>query len=310
MSLRIIHRERLHSNDPRLKRHVHHDSESRRYAFDTRGITIKSVRHQRHIPIFDQGDLGSCTGNAGVGCMGTGPFYGTVNNPKFAYAEAGAVACYSAATKLDDAHGQYPPTDTGSDGLSVAKALQAAGEISGYQHTFTLDDALKALQVVPLIVGTVWLANMFEPNTQGLISVTGAEQGGHEYVMDEYDDQRGWVGFQNSWGPGFGVGGRFYMQAVSALMEFPQQAVIRSRNSPSRRSPWPRAVARRPRRRAGGRKGKEQHRGGGGARSQRMVQLVSARPVGPSLVVPQGNSVSRCQRKPVSVHRPKTSVTS
>jgi hypothetical protein len=95
----------------------------------------------------------------------------------------------------------------------VAKVLNQAGLISGYQHTFTLDDALKALQVVPCIIGTVWLSGMETPNQQGLVQVTGRELGGHEYIADEYDQRRGWVGFQNSWNTTWGVQGRFYMQA-------------------------------------------------------------------------------------------------
>lgn len=214
--MRTILRERLHNTSPRLGRHVLHDSESRRYTFNTAGLAIRSVRHQRHIPIFDQGDIGDCTGNAAIGCLGTGPFYSTLPTPRPWYKnldERDAIACYSAASRIDDAPGEYPPTDTGSSGLAVAKVVKLAGLISGYQHTFTLEDALKALQVVPLICGTVWLSGMDEANTQGLVSVTGQDLGGHEYVMDEYDDQRGWVGFSNSWGTSYGVNGRFYMQA-------------------------------------------------------------------------------------------------
>jgi hypothetical protein len=221
---RTIYRERLRPLSPRLGRHVLHDSESRRYAFDTTGLTIKSVRHQRHVPVFDQGDLGSCTGNAAIGCLATGSYYATLPVKRSSFKnldERDAVACYSAATKLDDDPDNYPPVDTGSTGLDVAKVLTQAGLISGYQHTFSLDDALKALQVTPLICGTVWLSGMEETNAQGLVSVAGGELGGHEYIADEYDSQRGWVGFQNSWSAGWGVGGRFYLQAedFGALLE-------------------------------------------------------------------------------------------
>jgi hypothetical protein len=155
----------------------------------------------------------NCTGNAAVGCLATGPFYGTLTNPVYSEDEAGAVACYSAATRIDGYGGEYPPTDTGSDGLTVAKVLQQAGEISGYQHTFSLDDALKALQTVPLITGVDWFDDMFNPSSEGLLSASGQYAGGHEIVVDEYDPVRGWVGFTNSWGAGWGVAGRFYLQA-------------------------------------------------------------------------------------------------
>jgi hypothetical protein len=255
---------RIESTDPRLKRHVRHDDRSRDYPFDTSGLTIVSAKHTRRIPVLDQGQLGSCTGNAGIGCLGTDPYYATLALPtliktsrssltmedaervKAAYEqaartgrplvlsgewqvtpgrtmpysldEAGAVQLYSDATKLDDyPGGYYAPdwSDTGSDGLSIAKALKNAGEIGGYQHTFSLDDALKALGVTPYITGTNWTSNMFDPDSDGRVYPTGSVEGGHEYVADEIDAANEQVWFTNSWGQ-WGVTrdgrpGRFYM---------------------------------------------------------------------------------------------------
>ena len=48
---------------------------------------------------------------------------------------------------------------------------------------------------------------------EGLIRPGGVLAGGHEIVVDEYDARRGWVGFSNSWGTGWGKAGRFYMIA-------------------------------------------------------------------------------------------------
>jgi hypothetical protein len=221
---RTIYRERIPSTDPRLNRHVHHDSESRRYPFDTAGLTLTSVRHTRRIEVLDQGQLGSCTGNAGIGCLGTDPYYETLVDPgsvtgtpgsHYPFDEAGAVQLYSDATRADDYPGQYPPDDTGSDGLTIAKVLKAAGEISGYQHTFTLDDALKALSITPYITGIRWYNSMFEPSPEGVLTVSAASgtAGGHELVVDEYDDARGLVGLTNSWTDTWGVQGRCYIQA-------------------------------------------------------------------------------------------------
>jgi hypothetical protein len=217
----LIYRERIPSTDPRLKRHVHHDSRSRQFAFDTAGLTIRSVKHERRIPVLDQGQLGSCTGNAGIGCLGTDPFYDTLNAGvaaslrglvgHYTLTETGAIQLYSDATRIDDYPGQYPPEDTGSDGLTIAKVLKAAGEIAGYQHTFSLDDALKALTVTPFITGTVWLDGMFTPDPDGRVHPVGAVAGGHEYVADQLDAENERIWFTNSWGTGWGVGGRFYL---------------------------------------------------------------------------------------------------
>ncbi len=208
MAIVHIHRERIPSTDPRLGRHIHHDDRSRRFPFPTAGLTLKSVRHTRRIPVLDQGQLGSCTGNAGIGALGTEPFYSVeIGVPRYSFDENGAVALYADATRLDDAPGQYPPDDTGSDGLAVAKALRAAGEISGYQHTFNLDDALKALTVTPFITGVNWYNSMFDPQPDGRLVVDFASglAGGHEFVVDEIDVENEDVWATQSWGPGWGV---------------------------------------------------------------------------------------------------------
>lgn len=202
--------------DNRLGRHVNHDPRSRRFPV-RKDVPIVSVVHERHVPVFDQGDTGSCTGNAAVGCMGTGPFYDSIDArhtmPLYPFTEPGAVACYSRATALDNFPGTYPPEDTGSDGLSVAKALVEAHEISGYEHAFNLEQALAALMVAPVIVGTNWFTDMFDPDTNAYVTPTGSLAGGHEYVMDSYDAGARVFGFTNSWGTSWGAQGRFFMRA-------------------------------------------------------------------------------------------------
>jgi hypothetical protein len=217
---RIINRVRLPFH-PLLGRNVNHDSESRRYRVTAPSDTpIASVTHDRHVPVFDQGQLGSCTGNAGVGCTGTGHFYETLadTNIRFPWDEAGAVMLYGRATALDPYAGTYPPDDTGSDGLSVAKALKEAGEISGYQWAFTPNEARAALMTAPEITGIPWMQDMFNPTADGQVKPTGGLAGGHEIVVSGYrllgtspsnDDQ---VWFTNSWGPSWGAAGRFWMR--------------------------------------------------------------------------------------------------
>jgi hypothetical protein len=198
--------------DPRLGRHINHDSRSRAYAFKApAGVTYKSVLFDRHIPILDQGDLGSCTGNAATGHLGSGAFYATVAGTSYSGDEAEAVKLYSSATSLDAYSGTYPPTDTGSDGLSVAKAAQKAGLISGYQHTFTFDDFMAALQQQPVIVGVTWYNNFFTPDANGLITMAAGDTvaGGHEFVIRGYDADKQQVIADNSWGTSWGVAGSF-----------------------------------------------------------------------------------------------------
>ncbi len=223
----LVHLERFRNQtDPRLGRHVHHDERSRRFAYRRQVADLRSVHHERHVPVFDQGATGSCTGMAAWGCMATGPFFATVEPyevDRWPWDERGATAVYSQATAIDPFPGSWPPDDTGSDGLSVAKVLQSAGVISGYRHAFSLDDALAALMYVPLIVGTTWHSGMYEPDADGVAHPTGPALGGHEFVMDEYVEvgarfgprstvaQVPMAGFTNSWGPYWGAAGRFFM---------------------------------------------------------------------------------------------------
>lgn len=205
---------RIETTDPRLGRHVAHDSRSRMFPYRAIPRTaLVSKKHERAIPVLDQGNLGSCTGNAAVGAVGTAPDYvpWKATFPKAKLDETAAVAVYSLATQLDSYPGTYPPEDTGSDGLSVAKACKQKGWISGYQWAFSPDAAYTALQDYPIIVGSNWYGDMFEPLIDGRLLVSGELAGGHEYVVDEIDVENERVWMTNSWGGSWGVNGRAYM---------------------------------------------------------------------------------------------------
>ena len=68
----------------------------------------------------------------------------------------------------------------------------------------------------PLMVGSLWTFDMLSPDENGVIAPNGFVCGGHEYVIDEYVSpgvigDTAMVGGTNSWGTGWGVGGRFYL---------------------------------------------------------------------------------------------------
>ena len=125
--------------------------------------------------------------------------------------EADAVALYSRATVLDGFPGEYPPDDTGSSGLAVAKAAVERGFVSAYNHAFGLDHALAALVLSPVIVGTNWYESMFTPDASGFVRPSGAIAGGHEYALIGLDPVKSRVTAINSWGPGWGNQGRFFL---------------------------------------------------------------------------------------------------
>jgi hypothetical protein len=187
----------------RLGRHVSHDPRS--WGFPApMAAEIVSVRHKRLVPIFNQGKLGSCTGNAAVGCVSTAPF-------KQKGKESDAVEIYKAATKLDNIPGAYPPDDTGSSGLAVMKALKQKGWISSYTHTFSLKSALHALVLRPGITGMHWRSGCDTPDAQGIVHYTGFVRGGHEVELVGIDVKKKLVWFANSWGSKWGNKGYFAM---------------------------------------------------------------------------------------------------
>lgn len=203
-----------------LGRYVEHDQRSRDFALDdideVRKGVAGSVRWTSKCRILNQGDLGACVGYAATACLGSEPnWYGlptavAANYRTALRTEAMARGIYSMATELDGIPGKYPPTDTGSSGLAGAKALHRMGYCSGYLHAFSLEAAIKALQIGPLMLGTNWYEGMSKP-VGGLVQISGDVVGGHEYVCYGYDADSGIVHCQNSWGKEWGSAGLFAM---------------------------------------------------------------------------------------------------
>lgn len=211
----VIERRHIPENivpGKRTGRHVNHDSRSKDYRVKSAPSPV-SKKWLRHTSILDQGDLGSCTGNASVGVAGTDPFYTTITElfPSIKLDEPEAINVYGLATQLDSYKGTYPPTDTGSDGLSAAKAMKQLGLISGYTHAFSLTDLIAGLQNGPAICGTNWLSGMDTPDGNGLVHATGSVRGGHEYECFEVDLENALLGFKNSWGTSWGKEGQFWV---------------------------------------------------------------------------------------------------
>lgn len=198
-------------HNPRLGRIVRHDSRSLAYEYTPKATAVVDTRHDRHVPIFYQGQLGSCTGNAGLGVLGHGAFYTTVQS-LVAFDEPTAVAVYSEATKIDNVNGVYPPTDTGSSGIGVGAALKNRRLISGYQNiTKSFDNALLAVVDQPVITGVPWYTGMDNPDSNGFISISGKVDGGHEFVVYGIDTANKAVLCANSWGTNWGLSGYFKM---------------------------------------------------------------------------------------------------
>lgn len=147
---------------------------------------------------LDQGDLGSCTGNAMAQCLSSKPF-------TLQLGENSAVAIYGLATTLDAFPGTYPPDDTGSDGQSAALAAKKLGFTT---LTFAAVDTLEGLQVAlqraPCVIGMPWWSGMSAPTACGEMKRSGYVEGGHEEALVAWDSDRKTFVTRNSWGKTYG----------------------------------------------------------------------------------------------------------
>ncbi len=176
-----------------LGRIVEHDDAS--WGFQaTRAPALVTTLHKRRSKPFDQGQIGSCTGNAITGCLDTPPFTHRY------LSERTALKLYKLATILDNVPGVYPPNDTGSSGLAACKAAQQVGYISGYSHAFGLQHALEALVIAPVMTGVSWYEGFDEPDRNGLIEIGGEVRGGHELEVVGLDVEARTIRLCNSWG--------------------------------------------------------------------------------------------------------------
>ncbi len=209
----------------RLGRHIHRGPVFYSRIAEKTGAAVVDTTWERECPPFDQGNLGSCTGNAAAGCLMTTPLYVTGR----AFTEATAVAIYSEATHFSNPKGDYyPPNDTGSSGPASAQALEAMGLVSSYTHATDLQSALEGLMTGPGSFGVSWMTSFDTPLPTGECPLTpqATVRGGHEIQAYKVDTENERVWFYQSWGPTWGGlgNGTFWLSYTTLTALFNQQA--------------------------------------------------------------------------------------
>lgn len=152
---------------------------------------------------LDQGQTGHCVGFAWAQWGDCSPV-----NDVFTNSDAHAI--YYEAKVID----REPQAENGTSVHSGAKAMLARKRIGAYAWTQDLEEIKTfVLTQGPLVVGTYWTNDMFNPDAHNFVHPTGAIAGGHAYYICGYDRSTNVLRFQNNWGANWAEHGFFYMSA-------------------------------------------------------------------------------------------------
>lgn len=188
--------------------------------------TPPAAREHKLGPILDQnthpnsrGHLGTCVGHGWTAWRNAEPVM-----PTSPFDSSYAITAYDYAQSVDE--WSDTPPEEGTSVQAGAKAMVHDGALKdGYLWARTLSELVTWLgNYGTAVVGTLWYDGMFDPDGNGFVRPTGGIAGGHCYHVYGYEGFTSFsdlsgikLKFQNSWGEGWGVGGRFYMKGSEWL---------------------------------------------------------------------------------------------
>jgi hypothetical protein len=159
--------------------------------------------------VLDQGDYGTCVGNGWAQWGNTLPI-----DDRFVEKDARAI--YYEATVIDGDPDDPDAPGGGQQGATVragVKAMKNRGRLAAYAFAASVSEVQTWLRAHgPVVIGSDWFDGMFSPDTKGYVKPTGSVAGGHCYVAIGDLPAEGALLFLNSWGEGWGLGGRFKMK--------------------------------------------------------------------------------------------------
>lgn len=217
------------------------DPESKNYP--VRAVLRSTVRRRDKMwrigPILDQGREGACVGFGWTAEALSTPIpvrlkfmaHKVPHEPN-----EFASFIYNEAKKIDEWEGvEYEGTSV----LAGAKAMKNVGLVREYRWAFSLEDVIDTvLSKGPVVVGTYWYENMYDPQG-GILKPSGRVVGGHCYAVVGYRVKPAELGgtedalvIQNSWGPLWGRNGTALLSLTDAayLLEYGEAAVVTRRS--------------------------------------------------------------------------------
>jgi hypothetical protein len=133
---------------------------------------------------------------------------------------------YKRAQELDGIPGE---NYDGTTVRGLMKALKEQDLISEYHWAWGTEDLVRTvLELGPVVVGTDWHRDMYVPDSKGFVTATGSVLGGHAWVINGVNKERGVFRAKNSWGRDWGIDGRFWIrfEDMEKLLNNRGEAVI------------------------------------------------------------------------------------
>lgn len=166
--------------------------------------------------VLDQGNYGTCVGNGTAQWCNTLPVDDKYTEGMGEPATTGgpyARALYYEATCIDGQPDDPDAKNGGQQGATVRSGMQALknrGRCSVYASITSVADIKAWLQQKgPVVFGTDWTADMFNPDKDGYIKPTGDVEGGHCWLGLGDLESEDALEAVNSWGSEWGLAGYF-----------------------------------------------------------------------------------------------------
>jgi len=152
----------------------------------------------------NQGNTPQCVGYAWAHWLEDGP----VEQPGRAPIIQPSII-YRNAQKLDEWPGE---NYNGTSVRGGVKYLQSIKKVKSYYWAYDLNTLINTvMNVGPVVVGTNWYYNMFFPDKNGVIKISGRLSGGHAYIINGVDTKTKMFRLKNSWGKTWGKSGSAFI---------------------------------------------------------------------------------------------------
>lgn len=190
-------------------------------------VPIQAYKQWNEPPVLDQGSTSQCVVYSGFGYLQAGPVTNPISKLPWSFEQA-----YKICQQNDEWPGE---AYDGTSVRAIFKLFQKEGYVANYVWAPNAVAIQNWLAIKgPVVVGTDWTESMFETETFDAPGPQGKAEwcrlfpersprenpvvGGHAYLLIGVDTRRicpdGSIGaarMQNSWGKGWGTGGRAYI---------------------------------------------------------------------------------------------------